>query len=185
MAMDIHGEFVGAGLDEAGGGIVGAGDPVAVVSAGADERFHKGAMIAVVAAGAHEDGVGAALPLPGVDVEAFVFGAGQGHSVGQEAGADGEVDMGCAEVGLGAVGVEVFGRRVAEGHFNRFGPMEEVFGGGAADPAVFFVADIFEIAEIADVFVFLFGEEGDVLGIEAAFGEDGFVGEFVPVNAVG
>lgn len=93
--------------------------------------------------------------------------------------------MRCEGVRLGDVGVVFLLRDATEGHDFRLGPCLEISRGGpgdGADPSVAFAGPYAKVEHIA---VFGGGPEGDILGIEDTFGEDGFILKLAPMDAIG
>ncbi|MFM1944134.1 MAG: hypothetical protein RI897_3116 [Verrucomicrobiota bacterium] len=136
-----------------------------------------------VATGGGQEDIGAVVTEieSGAGTEGRGLFTAEGLAAGHEAGGESQVNVWGAVVGEDLVGVEVLGGLIPRGEVDGMCPVDEVFGGGASDPA----DAVAEDAKVADVLLFRVGPEGDVLRIESAISDYGGGLDFGPVDCVG
>ena len=140
----VEGHFAIAGLDDMPSGIVRAVSPPIAIQSWPEERLAKRPVEGLITPGGHEKNV-RSIPL-----------------IGKETRGGCDVDMGGAKVRVSQRSVEMLIGQI-RAHRNGFGPIDEVFGGCAADRTQFSVE---EVPEEAHVVPFVDGPERDILRIE-------------------
>ena len=192
VALDVEGHLGRPRLNDAQGGIVVAGRPVARPDARPDEALPEGEVIGRGAGPRRQQhAVRAVLGHAGLGVDRLfaappLFGR-QGAAAEEDSPGHRDVDVGRPEVGVGLVGVQVLrGRRrarVAVCHQRRLAPVQEIFRSRPRGRPL--AAD--HVAGVQDVLLLDLGPEHHVLRVEVVahhVRDDQLLAQLAPVDTV-